>query len=69
MNKRTVIARIPIGHDEIVVTLDDRDRLDIRLWTASGGIRMASANGLTIHRRNVPALIAALERATREAAA
>ena len=69
MSKRVVLARNPIGQDEIVVTLDDRDRLDIRLWTATGGVRMASANGLTIQRDDVPKLIEALQRAMREAAA
>ena len=69
MSKRVVLARIPIGNDEIVVTLDDRDRIDIRLWTATGGVRMASANGLTIPRDDVPKLIAALERAMRQEAA
>ena len=63
MTRRTPIARIPIGNDELVITLDDHKRLDIRAWTASGGVRMASANGLTIRLNDVPKLIAVLERA------
>ena len=65
--KRTPIARIPISNDELVITLDDHKRLDIRLWTASGGVRMSSANGLTIPLRDVPKLIAALQRAKKAA--
>ena len=48
MTQRTPIARNPIGQDELVISLDDRDRIDIRVWTATGGVRMASASGLTI---------------------
>jgi hypothetical protein len=62
--KRVVLARIPVGkEDEIVLSLDARNRLDVRLWTATGGIPMASANGLTLHLDDVPKHIAALERA------
>ena len=60
---RVVLARFPVGKaDELVLSLDARDRLDIRLWTATGGIRMASANGLILHLEDVLKLIAALER-------
>jgi hypothetical protein len=45
------------------------DGLDVRLWTATGGVRMASANGLTLHLNDVPKLIAALERAAGKDAA
>ena len=69
MTQRTPIARNPIGQDELVISLDDRDRIDIRVWTATGGVRMASASGLTIRRDDVPKLIEALQRAMREAAA
>jgi len=69
--KRVIFARIPINDDELVLSVDAHERLDVRLWTATGtgGPRMASANGLTLHVGDVPKLIAALERAAREAAA
>jgi hypothetical protein len=69
MTKRTPLARIPIGNDELVLSVDDRDRIDIRMWTDTSGVRMASANGLTIHRNDVPKLIAALQGAKRMDAA
>jgi len=68
MTKRVTLARIPIGSDELVVSFDER-RIDIRLWTDSGGVRFASANGLTIHRSDIPTLIDALERAMSQEAA
>jgi hypothetical protein len=67
--KRATLARLRIGKDELVVTLDESDGLDVRLWTATGGVRMASANGLTLHLNDVPKLIAALERAAGKDAA
>ena len=69
MTKRVVLTRIPVGADEIVVSLDERARVDVRLWTSTSGVRMASANGLTLPLTDLPKLIEALERAMREAAA
>jgi hypothetical protein len=56
MTKCTALARIPIGQDELVISL------------ATSGIRLASANGLTIPLTEISKLIAALECAVREAA-
>jgi hypothetical protein len=46
--KRAVLARIPIGNNELVVSIDERDRIDLRLWTCTAGVSMASANGVTL---------------------
>jgi hypothetical protein len=43
--KRTTLARIDIGNDELVVTLDERDRLDVRVWTTTAGVS-ASPTGM-----------------------
>ena len=69
MSKRTVIARIPIGHDEIVISLDDRDRIDVRVHTLTGGLHFPSNNALTLRREHLAALIEALEGAMRKEAA
>jgi hypothetical protein len=67
--KRTVLARIPTGKDELVVTLHS-DRVDIRVHTPTGGLRFPSKNGLTVKHGDLPALIEALQHAlTREEAA
>ena len=58
--RRKVLDRIPLGDDELVVSLDDRDRIDMRPWTATGSVRMASANGLTLHRNDLSKLLDAL---------
>ncbi len=63
--KRDVLARVLLGADELVLSLDAHDRLDIRLWTDTGRVRMASANGLTIPFNEIPKLIAALQDAAR----
>jgi hypothetical protein len=68
MSKR-VLARVSLGADELVLSVDDKGRVDVRLWTASSVVRMASANGLTLHRSDVPKLIEALHAITREEAA
>jgi hypothetical protein len=69
MSRRTVLARIPLGKDALVVTLDG-DRVDIRVHTPTGGLRFPSKNGLTINHGDLPALIEALQHAlTREEAA
>jgi hypothetical protein len=41
--KRAVLARISLGADELVLITDTRNNLDIRVWTATGGVRMAGA--------------------------
>ena len=64
---RQVLARVPLGTDELVLSVDDRDRIDIRLWTATGGVRMASRHGLTLHLTDLPKLIGALALARGEA--
>jgi hypothetical protein len=65
---RTRLATFAIGADELVIALDPHGNLDIRLHTDTSGVRMASANGLTIHLSDVPKLIDALKAARRAAA-
>ena len=62
--KRAVIARIHIGDDLLVVTLE-RDLVDVRVHTPTGGLHFPSNNGVTIKREHLAELIDALERATR----
>jgi hypothetical protein len=49
------VARVPLGNDELVVSITDHGKLDTLLWTATAGVIMASANGLTIGRADSPA--------------
>ena len=69
MMKRVTLTRVAIGRDELVVSLTDHDKLDLRLWTLSGSIGFPSRNGLTINLDDLPALIAALRRVARKDAA
>ena len=64
---RLVLARIEIGHDELVITLDG-ERVDVRVHTPTGGLRFPSKNGLTININDVPKLIGALQAARKEIA-
>ena len=64
--KRATLARIPLGRDEVVIALDDRDRIDIRLWTDTSGIRLPSKHGVTLPRYVLRDLIDALEQARRK---
>ena len=66
--KRTPITRFPIGNDLLVVTLE-RDRLDVRVHTPTGGLHFPSKNGLTLPLTDLPKLIEALTRNAAEAAA
>jgi hypothetical protein len=63
----TTLARIPIGNDELVLTLDAHDRLDIRVHTPTGALHFPNKNALTIP--DVPKPIAALQGAVRRDAA
>jgi hypothetical protein len=58
---RQILARVPLGDDELVLSLDHQNRLDVRVWTATAGVRMASGNGLTIALTYLPHLLDALE--------
>jgi hypothetical protein len=70
IRRRTVLDRIPLDDgDELVVSTADRERIDVRVWTRTAGVSMASANGLTINVTDIPALISALERAATEVTA
>jgi hypothetical protein len=69
MTNRVRLAAFPIGDDELVISVDAHGNLDIRLHTNTGGVRMASANGLTLHLNDVPKLIDALKAVKRRAAA
>jgi hypothetical protein len=63
MTRRTRIARIPIGVDELVVSVDDRDHVDVRLWTDTSGVRFPSKHGVTVPRHVINDLINALRSA------
>jgi len=54
-------TRVRHGRDELVLSLNKHDRLDLRLWTAAGGVRMEPPTGLTLHLNDVPKLIDALQ--------
>lgn len=69
MTHRIAIARIPVDRDELVVSVDERDRIDIRLWTDTSGVRFPSKSGVTVERWALPDLINALQRAKRRNAA
>ncbi len=69
MTNRLAIARIPIGQDELVVSVDEHDRIDIRLWTETGGVRFPSKHGVTVPRSALRDLIDAMKAAKRGAAA
>ena len=51
---------MPLGADELVLSTDAHGKLDLRVWTATGSLRMASRNGLALDRADLPALIDAL---------
>jgi hypothetical protein len=69
MTHRTRLATIPLDLDELVVSVDERDRIDIRLWTDTSGVRMPSGKGVTVPRWALRDLIEALRRARRREAA
>jgi len=48
------VARVPLGNDELVVSITDHGKLDTLLWTTKAGLIMASANGLIIGPANAP---------------
>ena len=69
MSAGTRLAAIPLDRDELVVSVDERDRIDVRLWTDTGGIRFPSKHGIAVPRHALPEIIAALELARRRDAA
>jgi hypothetical protein len=68
MTHRRPVARIPIGRDELVISAAEGDRIDIRLWTDTSGVRFPSTRGVTIPQWAVRDLINALK-ATKQRAA
>ena len=65
---RTALACIPIGQDELVVSLDGHGNHDLRLWTLTGDLRFPSKAGITFPRERLDEVIAALNAAKRRAA-
>jgi len=63
MSARTILARLPIGRDEIILSRDSAGQIDVRLWTDLNGlgVRMASKQGLALSLRLIPRLIEALQ--------
>ncbi len=69
MTHRHAIARIPIGQDELVVSIDELDRIHLRVWTPSGGLKFPSKHGVSVPRYALRDLIEALKAAKRRDAA
>ncbi len=68
MTHRHAIARIPLGQDELVVSIDERGDLDLRIWTPSGDLRFPSKHGVSVPKWALRDLIDALQQAKRKAA-
>jgi hypothetical protein len=70
MTHRTPLARIPLDDgSDLVVSLDERDRIEVRIWSLTGYAKMPTGNGVTLPRYALGDLIAALQSAKRRDAA
>jgi hypothetical protein len=69
MTNRVAVARIPVGQDELVVSIDEHDRIDLRIWTRTGDLKFPSKHGVTVPRHALRDLIDALMAARRRDAA
>jgi hypothetical protein len=69
MTRRTPLARLDLGRDQLVVSIDDHGNVDLRLWTDTAGVRLASKAGITFPCERLGDLIAALKAARRKEAA
>jgi len=47
MTQRRAVARIPLDRDELVISVIDGGKIDVRVWTPTGGIKFPSKNGVT----------------------
>ena len=47
MTQPTPVARIPLDHNELVISVIDGGKIDVRMWTPTGGVRFPSKNGVT----------------------
>ena len=64
MTARIPIARIALDDgSELVVSIDERGRTDLRLWTPTGDLKFPSKHGLTVSRYALREVIAALREA------
>lgn len=65
MITRTVLVRVPVGRDEIVLSRDRASQIDVRLWTDlnGSGLRVASGRDIAIPLELLPQLIEALQAA------
>ena len=67
---RTKLAVITIDDDlDLVVSLDQIGRVDLREWSRTGDYKYPTKNGCAIPRSSVTALIDALRKAKRRAVA
>jgi hypothetical protein len=64
--RRTPVARVSLGRDELVVSLDGHGNVDLRLWTDTGGIHFPSKSGITFPRERLDDLIDALQGARKD---